>query len=242
MTRLIDVTRAFDGVAAETSQSETSLQEAIKTLGSVRLIDAALRRRGHAARSSASSGAWRMGSRGICWSRARRAASSTEVSMSHYRVAGLSRFLKLGECVSVDVGDRVQIGEVVRIDDASVTLKPFDARCDAAIGARAYRAENLSLSPHTPWKGRVIDALGRPIDGERRARPGRPVMPLDAESASGALRRARVHAPIKTRHSRRRFLLPALRRAENRRLRRIGRRQVLASGDAGPGAADSTPS
>jgi flagellar basal-body rod protein FlgF len=34
MTRLIDVTRAFDGVAAEASQSEASLQDAIKTLGS----------------------------------------------------------------------------------------------------------------------------------------------------------------------------------------------------------------
>ena len=34
MTRLIDVTRAFDGVAAEASQSETSLQDAIKALGS----------------------------------------------------------------------------------------------------------------------------------------------------------------------------------------------------------------
>src|SRR5580704_1639759 len=34
MTRLIEVTRAFDGVAAETSQSETSLQDAIKALGS----------------------------------------------------------------------------------------------------------------------------------------------------------------------------------------------------------------
>jgi flagellar basal-body rod protein FlgF len=34
VTRLIDVTRAFDGVAAEVSQSEASLQEAIKTLGS----------------------------------------------------------------------------------------------------------------------------------------------------------------------------------------------------------------
>ena len=33
MTRLIEVTRAFDGVAAETSQSETSLQDAIKALG-----------------------------------------------------------------------------------------------------------------------------------------------------------------------------------------------------------------
>jgi flagellar basal-body rod protein FlgF len=34
MTRLIEVTRAFDGVAAEASQSETSLQDAIKALGS----------------------------------------------------------------------------------------------------------------------------------------------------------------------------------------------------------------
>jgi flagellar basal-body rod protein FlgF len=34
MTRLIDVTRVFDGVVAETSQSEASLQDAIKTLGS----------------------------------------------------------------------------------------------------------------------------------------------------------------------------------------------------------------
>jgi flagellar basal-body rod protein FlgF len=34
MTRLIDVTRAFDGVTAEASQSEASLQDAIKTLGS----------------------------------------------------------------------------------------------------------------------------------------------------------------------------------------------------------------
>ena len=33
MTRLIEVTRAFDGVAAETSQSESSLQDAIKALG-----------------------------------------------------------------------------------------------------------------------------------------------------------------------------------------------------------------
>ena len=34
MTRLIEVTRAFDGVAAEVAQSEGSIQDAIKTLGS----------------------------------------------------------------------------------------------------------------------------------------------------------------------------------------------------------------
>jgi flagellar basal-body rod protein FlgF len=34
MTKLIDVSRAFDGVAAEAAQSESSLQDAIKALGS----------------------------------------------------------------------------------------------------------------------------------------------------------------------------------------------------------------
>jgi len=121
----------------------------------------------------------------------------TEVSMSHYRVAGLSRFLRLGGCVSVDVDGRVQIGEVVKIDDASATLKPFDARCDAAIGARAYRTENLSLSPDQSWKGRVIDALGRPLDGAGELAYGDRPAPLDADPPP-PLRRARVSTAIRT--------------------------------------------
>jgi flagellum-specific ATP synthase len=121
----------------------------------------------------------------------------TEIAMSHYRVAGLSRFLRLGECVSVDVGDRVQLGEVVRIEDAVVTLKPFDSRCDAAIGARAYRADALSLAPHPSWKGRVIDALGRPIDGAGELEPGDRAMPFDNEPPP-ALLRARVKKPIRS--------------------------------------------
>ena len=121
----------------------------------------------------------------------------TEVSMSHYRVAGLSRFLKLGECVSVDIGDRLQIGEVVRIDDSSATLKPFDARCDAAIGARAHRTRNLSLAPDISWKGRVIDALGRPIDGGGDLVQGDKAALLDSDPPP-ALRRARVLTPVRT--------------------------------------------
>ncbi|MBV8661880.1 MAG: flagellum-specific ATP synthase FliI, partial [Hyphomicrobiales bacterium] len=120
-----------------------------------------------------------------------------EIAMSHYRVAGLSRFLRLGECVSVDVGDRMQLGEVVRIEDGAVTLKPFDARCDAAIGARAFRADTLSLRPRPEWKGRVIDALGRPIDGEGELPQGDRSMPLDAEPPP-ALRRSRVKKPIRS--------------------------------------------
>ena len=121
----------------------------------------------------------------------------TEIATSHYRVAGLSRFVRLGECVRVEAADRHQIGEVVRIEDASITLKPFDSRCDAAIGARASRTESLCLRPHEEWKGRVIDALGRPIDDSGDLRVGDRAAALDAEPPP-ALRRQRIRTPIRT--------------------------------------------
>ncbi len=157
--------------------------------------------------------------------------------MSHYRVAGLSRFLKLGECVGVDVGDRIQMGEVVRIDEASATLKPFDARSDAAIGARAFRAETLSLSPHPGWKGRVIDALGRPIDGAGELPAGDRPAPLDAPPPP-PLRRGRVHAPLRTGVRVVDLFTPLCIGQRIGHIRRLRRRQVVASGDAGPGDPD----
>jgi flagellum-specific ATP synthase len=65
------------------------------------------------------------------------------------------------------------------------------------IGARAFRTETLSLSPHPAWKGRVIDALGRPIDGMGELPQGDRPAPLDAPPPP-PLRRARVHAPLRT--------------------------------------------
>ena len=121
----------------------------------------------------------------------------TEIATSHFRVAGLSRFVRMGEIVRLNQAGRAAIGEVVRIDDAAITVKPFDARCDAEIGARAYRAESLTIWPHESWKGRVVDALGRPLDDGGALTPGERGMALEAEPPP-ALKRARVREPIKT--------------------------------------------
>ncbi len=121
----------------------------------------------------------------------------TEIATSHFRVAGLSRFVRMGEIVRIGAGERARLGEVVRIDDAAITVKPFDSRCDAEIGARAYRAESLTLWPDESWKGRVIDALGRPLDDAGPLAAGACGMALDAEPPP-AMKRARVREPIKT--------------------------------------------
>ena len=44
-----------------------------------------------------------------------------EVTPTHYRVAGLSRFVRLGELIGLEIGGELQLGEVVRIDADGVT-------------------------------------------------------------------------------------------------------------------------
>ena len=121
----------------------------------------------------------------------------TEVTPAYYRVSGLSQFLKLGECVSFDVEGRSQIGEVVRIDKSHAVVKPFEPRCDAGLGTIAYRTGPVSLAPDASWKGRVINALGAPIDGGPQLGAGERFRSVDAEPPV-AMRRARVGKPLKT--------------------------------------------
>jgi flagellum-specific ATP synthase len=120
-----------------------------------------------------------------------------EVTPTYYRVAGLSRFLKLGDRVTLCAGGREHAGEVVRIDDAGATVKPFDGSVDIGIGARAYRLGTMALYPHESWKGRVINALGRAVDGLGPLGAGERAMPADAPPPS-AMTRARVKKPLRT--------------------------------------------
>ena len=80
---------------------------------------------------------------------------------------------------------------------AGVTVKPFDARIEAGIGTLAYRLGDPTLRPDPSWKGRVIDALGRPIDGLGDLVPGARAVPLDA-APPPAMERARVTKPLRT--------------------------------------------
>jgi flagellum-specific ATP synthase len=80
----------------------------------------------------------------------------TEVTPASARVAGLSRFLKLGECVSFGAGGLTQLAEAVRIDAQGATVKSFDSMALARLGERVYCAGALRIFPDHCWKGRVI--------------------------------------------------------------------------------------
>ncbi|HTJ01447.1 MAG TPA: flagellar protein export ATPase FliI [Methylovirgula sp.] len=129
--------------------------------------------------------------------RLRISGTITEVTPSYYRVSGLSHFVKLGECVGISHEGATQLAEVVRIDAAGSTVKTFEAQVAAGLGDAAFRIGPLHVAPDVSWKGRVIDALGRPIDSQGMLRRGEHALPIEAQPPA-ALTRARVKSPVKT--------------------------------------------
>ncbi|MGO9391334.1 flagellar protein export ATPase FliI [Rhodoblastus sp.] len=121
----------------------------------------------------------------------------TEVGPSAYRVAGLSHYLKLGDVVCIDSSGRASPGEVVKIDLSGLTVKSFDTRVEAGVGNPAFRARPMRLKPHRSWKGRVVNALGAPVDGLGPMIEGPRSVPIDAEPPA-AMRRERVRRPMKS--------------------------------------------
>src|SRR5690606_16533573 len=79
----------------------------------------------------------------------------------------------------------------------AVTVKPFDGQVEIGLGMRARYVGDVRLSPDVSWKGRVIDALGRPLDDLGPLMTGPRSMLTDAMPPS-AMSRARVDRPLAT--------------------------------------------
>ncbi|GGB53707.1 flagellum-specific ATP synthase [Roseibium aquae] len=90
----------------------------------------------------------------------------THVSRDAVRISGLSRSVCLGDLIEVPGRDgRRRRGEIIRLDEAEVVVKPFEQTADIGIGTRASRMGGLAIHPDPSWRGRVLNALGKPIDG-----------------------------------------------------------------------------
>ena len=121
----------------------------------------------------------------------------SEIAPTHFRVSGLSRFVRLGELVGVNSAERPQIGEVIRIDSDGIIAKPFDRMFAGGLGSVAFRMPPLTFAPDPSWKGRVINALGAPLDGGAPLIPGSRTVSAEAEPPP-AMKRARVRTPLRT--------------------------------------------
>ncbi len=119
----------------------------------------------------------------------------TELSPSTYRVAGLSQDAQLGDIVEHRRAGRASLGEVVRVSGEGVLVSPFERGTPMGLGEPVMRIGPLVLRPSRSWRGRVVSALGQPIDG------GPPLLPGasdDAGAVPPALSRGRVDRPMRT--------------------------------------------
>ncbi|WP_235911829.1 flagellar protein export ATPase FliI [Mesorhizobium xinjiangense] len=125
----------------------------------------------------------------------RRGGPVTEVSATHFRVRGVSSACRLGDVVEHRTRRGSRSGEVVQITRDHVLVAPYEQGADAGVGDIAFIRGEQRLAPDMAWRGRVIDALGRAVDG------GAPLISGADETAPlppSALSRQRVDAHLRT--------------------------------------------
>lgn len=120
----------------------------------------------------------------------------SEANPSERLVRGLSAHAALGDQLLIDHHDGVALAEVVRIDRQHVVASPYERRSAAFLGAKASLMGRFELRPHDGWMGRVVDALGRPLD-EAGPLPLGSVRTADADPPR-ALSRAPLNRALRT--------------------------------------------
>lgn len=105
----------------------------------------------------------------------------SEVSTSHIRVTGLTTGAKLGAQVEIETEAGNCLGEVIGIQAQGTAIKPFSSTPSFGLGSRVWIRDSLAICPNTEWLGRVINALGQPIDGKGMLAQGNEAYPIDRD-------------------------------------------------------------
>lgn len=124
-----------------------------------------------------------------------RVSSATPAGLE---VEGLSNWLKLGALVNIEAGsDQTVLAEIIRLSQTSATAKPVDGEANVALGSRVSPAGDFQLRPAASWKGRLIDALGRAVDGGPPLTLGPHAVTVHG-TPPDAMRRTPISKPVAT--------------------------------------------
>ncbi|CAN7699505.1 flagellar protein export ATPase FliI [Phyllobacterium sp. LjRoot231] len=120
-----------------------------------------------------------------------------EVSRSAIGVRGISDKVQLGDIVAIRSDNQLHPAEVVRLEQTKVLIKPFDDRIMPSLGTTVFPEGPLRIAPAPNWKGRVINALGYPLDDKGPLSAGIDPKPVDCPAPS-AMNRSRVEKGLRT--------------------------------------------
>lgn len=104
-----------------------------------------------------------------------------EVAPGHVQVSGIEGHVVLGSLVEIDAGLDRSIGEVIGLRARSATIKMLSTAHRMGLGTRVWIREDLAIRPEAGWRGRVVNALGEPIDGGGPVPQGPTAYPVDRD-------------------------------------------------------------
>ncbi|MFZ1481850.1 MAG: flagellum-specific ATP synthase FliI, partial [Paracoccaceae bacterium] len=87
-----------------------------------------------------------------------------ETGRGTFMVSGLAT-AALGDRVLAETGAGALGGEIVRLSTAGATVLPEDDPEGLKIGARVELLGPATIAPDIGWLGRIVDPVGRPLDG-----------------------------------------------------------------------------
>jgi len=92
----------------------------------------------------------------------------TSIQGLRVEVSGIARVLSVGARCNIETRNgQILAAEVVGFRDEIAIMMPFGIMDGIGAGCRAWMAEEEPLVyPHPSWLGRVINAIGEPIDGK----------------------------------------------------------------------------
>ena len=149
-------------------------------------------------------------------------------------IAGPIHAMSVGARIVIDTGgNRLIPAEVIGFSGNNAVVMPFAGLEGVRRGCRAVIANAASqVRPSAAWLGRVINAMGEPIDGKGPLTQGALADALPQLAAAGPFAQARRRA-ARSRRARAQYLPDLLPRPAAGHLRRLRRRQVGAAVDAG---------
>jgi flagellum-specific ATP synthase len=112
-------------------------------------------------------------------------------------VAGLPRQAVVGDAVRIGAQHRPVLGEIVGFRPAGALVMPFGGSDGIGPGARVEAAGRTAVRPCAGWRGRVVDALGRPLD-DKGPLPQGPFRQPTRGDALNPYARRRVGAKLAT--------------------------------------------
>lgn len=128
----------------------------------------------------------------------RRGGRVVAIAPLFLRVRGLEHHVRIGDNVVFGDGDRRERGAVIQVDHGEVIIAPYAETRSLRMGQDVFLEYADERRPATSWLGRVLNAVGEPMDGLPAPLADTDPAEQGGEFPNHVLRRDRIRTGLRT--------------------------------------------